>query len=163
MHSAKELQKQNSIEILNFHATLIVIDSRWRSVGESTKGLGDADKWKMVTMLSILWWWLTILGWWLQLKKLPNYLSDEWQQNTIFLPSSAQAPASQSPAGGLRYPYSHRCGEPTPTPTPTPFTRNSSFACLCHIITTVGTCSWLINNLFTTYLWLAYHLFMTFS
>ena len=31
------------------------------------------------------------------------------------------------------------------------------------IISTVGTCSWLFNNLFTTCLWLAYNLFTTFS
>ena len=98
------------------------------------------------------------------------------------------SPSQPIPSWGLRYPYSHNCGEPTPTPYTLhqhlkPYTRNSSFclspALLSQLLgllhdlfsqlvhTLFMTCSWLVHqlvhDLFMTSLQLVHDLFMTCS
>ena len=81
--------------------------------------------------------------------------------NNVFsnniLPSSAQAPASQSQAGGWDSLMLTAVGNHHTQPGIVVLSVSSL------IITSVGTCSWLVNNLFKPCLWLAYTLFTTFS
>ena len=85
-------------------------------------------------------------------------------QGKPLLPSSAQAQA-QAQLGAEIALFSQLWGttiHPTPyTIHPTPGIVDLPVSSLS--ITTVGTCSWLINNFFTTCLWLAYNLFTTSS
>ena len=104
--------------------------------------------------------------------KCPNPLHIDWEViewgaflKLLFLgsapklPSSAQAPASQSPAGGWDSLILTTVGNLHQHPTPGIVISPVSSL----IITTVGTCSWLVKNLFKTCLWLAYNLFRPFS
>ena len=84
------------------------------------------------------------------------------------LPSSAQAPASQSPAGGWDSLFLTTVGNLHPTPCtihPTPGI--VALPVSSHIITSVGTCSWLVHqlvhDLFMTYLQHVHNLFTTCS